>query len=57
MLLESVSSTAKRAEELLNGINDNSIGADSPIRIEDYFTGMLLENSNVVHASVALPSG
>lgn len=42
MLLESVSATAKRAEELLNGINDNSIGADSPIRIEDHFTGLLL---------------
>ncbi|XP_027075364.2 paired amphipathic helix protein Sin3-like 2 isoform X2 [Coffea arabica] len=42
MLLESVSSTAKRAEELLNGINDNSIGADSPIRIEDYFTALNL---------------
>ncbi|XP_009630074.1 paired amphipathic helix protein Sin3-like 2 isoform X1 [Nicotiana tomentosiformis] len=38
MLLESVSSTAKRAEELLNAINDNSIGGDGPIHIEDHFT-------------------
>ncbi|KAL3526003.1 hypothetical protein ACH5RR_014375 [Cinchona calisaya] len=42
MLLESVSSAAKRAEELLNGINDNSIGANSPIRIEDHFTALNL---------------
>ncbi|KAL2505092.1 Paired amphipathic helix protein Sin3-like 2 [Abeliophyllum distichum] len=42
MLLESVSSTAKRAEELLNGINNNSIGSDSPIRIEDHFTALHL---------------
>ncbi|KAL2528801.1 Paired amphipathic helix protein Sin3-like 2 [Forsythia ovata] len=42
MLLESVSSTAKRAEELLNGINNNSIGSDSPIRIEDHFTALNL---------------
>lgn len=40
MLLESVSSTAKRAEELLNAINDNSIGGDGPIHIEDHFTGL-----------------
>ena len=39
MLLESVSSTAKRAEDLLNRLNDNTISPDSPIRIEDYFTG------------------
>ncbi|KAF3625274.1 Paired amphipathic helix protein Sin3-like 1 [Capsicum annuum] len=38
MLLESVSSTAKRVEELLNAMNDNSIGGDGPIRIEDHFT-------------------
>ncbi|CAK9162852.1 unnamed protein product [Ilex paraguariensis] len=42
MLLESVSSTAKRAEELLNSINDNSINPESPIRIEDYFTALNL---------------
>lgn len=39
MLLESVSSTIKRAEELLNGINDRSIGTDAPIRMEDHFSG------------------
>ncbi|KAG8501559.1 hypothetical protein CXB51_003864 [Gossypium anomalum] len=38
MLLESVSSTAKRAEELLNGINENKINMDSPVRVEEYFT-------------------
>ncbi|KAL7611565.1 hypothetical protein Lser_V15G07715 [Lactuca serriola] len=38
MLLESVSSTIKRAEELLNGINDRSIGTDAPIRMEDHFS-------------------
>ncbi|XP_059670241.1 paired amphipathic helix protein Sin3-like 2 isoform X2 [Cornus florida] len=42
MLLESVSSTAKRAEELLNGINDNSINLESPIRIEEHFTALNL---------------
>ncbi|KAK8566032.1 hypothetical protein V6N12_059575 [Hibiscus sabdariffa] len=38
MLLESVSSTAKRVEDLLNNINDNKINMDSPVRIEDHFT-------------------
>ncbi|XP_039005441.1 paired amphipathic helix protein Sin3-like 2 isoform X2 [Hibiscus syriacus] len=38
MLLESVSSTAKRAEDLLNRINENKINMDSPIPIEDHFT-------------------
>ncbi|KAL2523463.1 Paired amphipathic helix protein Sin3-like 2 [Forsythia ovata] len=42
MLLESVSSAAKRAEELLNSINDNSVGSDNPIRIEDHFTALNL---------------
>ncbi|GER29438.1 ABC transporter B family member [Striga asiatica] len=42
MLLESVSSTAKRAEELLNSINNNSVGSDGPILIEDYFTALNL---------------
>lgn len=41
MLLESVSSTAKRAEELLNSLNDNSVGTD-PICIEDHFTALNL---------------
>ncbi|KAL6958690.1 hypothetical protein U1Q18_045413 [Sarracenia purpurea var. burkii] len=40
MLLESVSSTAKRAEELLNCINDNKISPENPIRIEDHFTAL-----------------
>ncbi|XP_060193680.1 paired amphipathic helix protein Sin3-like 2 isoform X1 [Lycium barbarum] len=40
MLLESVSSTAKRVEELLNAINDNSI--DGPLRIEDQFSALNL---------------
>ncbi|KAL4590754.1 hypothetical protein LXL04_003697 [Taraxacum kok-saghyz] len=35
MLLESVCST----EELLNNINNKTIGPETPIRIEDYFTG------------------
>ncbi|KHG02736.1 Paired amphipathic helix protein Sin3-like 2 [Gossypium arboreum] len=38
MLLESVSSTAKRVEDLLNSINENKINMDSPIRVEEYFT-------------------
>ncbi|KAL6551522.1 hypothetical protein OROGR_007676 [Orobanche gracilis] len=42
MLLESVSSTSKRAEELLNSINNNSVGSDGPIRVEDYFTALNL---------------
>lgn len=37
MLLESVSSAIKHAEELLNAINDNSV--EGPIRIEDHLTG------------------
>ncbi|CAN4079305.1 unnamed protein product [Withania somnifera] len=43
MLLESVSATAKRVEELLNAINDNSVGGDGPIRIEDHFSALLAE--------------
>ncbi|KAL3640139.1 hypothetical protein CASFOL_015107 [Castilleja foliolosa] len=42
MLLESVSSTAKRAEELLNGITSNTIVSDGPIKVEDYFTALNL---------------
>ncbi|KAE8706253.1 Paired amphipathic helix protein Sin3-like 2 [Hibiscus syriacus] len=38
MLLESVSSTAKRAEDLLNSINENKINMDSPFRAEEHFT-------------------
>ncbi|KAE9449196.1 hypothetical protein C3L33_18906, partial [Rhododendron williamsianum] len=42
MLLECVSSAAKRVEELLNRLNDNSISSDSPIRFEDHFTALNL---------------
>ncbi|KAL9226585.1 hypothetical protein vseg_002380 [Gypsophila vaccaria] len=42
MLLESVSSTAKKAEDLLNSINDNNVSRDVPIRIEEYFTPLNL---------------
>lgn len=43
MLLESVSSTAKRVEELVNSMNNNSNGSDGPTRIEDHhFTGLSL---------------
>ncbi|GMI67047.1 SIN3-like 2 [Hibiscus trionum] len=38
MLLESVSSTAKRVEDFLNSINENKINMDPPVRIEDHFT-------------------
>ncbi|OMO52741.1 Paired amphipathic helix [Corchorus olitorius] len=38
MLLESVSSTAERAEGLLKSINENKV--DSPVRIEDHFTAL-----------------
>lgn len=40
MLLESVSSTAKRAEEVLNNINENINNLETPIQIENYFTGL-----------------
>ncbi|EPS59159.1 hypothetical protein M569_15651, partial [Genlisea aurea] len=45
MLLESVSSTAKRVEELLSycsggGITDNLIEPDGPIRIDDYLSAL-----------------
>ncbi|KAL9275062.1 Paired amphipathic helix protein Sin3-like 2-like protein [Drosera capensis] len=44
MLLESVSSAAKRAEDLLNGLNNGTISADSsgPVHIEDHFTALNL---------------
>ncbi|XP_076894723.1 paired amphipathic helix protein Sin3-like 2 [Bidens hawaiensis] len=42
MLLESVKSTAKRAEELLNNINNKTINPDTPIRIEDHFPALNL---------------
>ncbi|KAL8229153.1 hypothetical protein R6Q57_014053 [Mikania cordata] len=40
MLLKSVSSTAKRAEDLLNNINKKSINTEVPIHIEDHFTAL-----------------
>ncbi|KAG9133496.1 hypothetical protein Leryth_022679 [Lithospermum erythrorhizon] len=42
MLLESVTSTIKHVEELLDEINDNAIGTDPLIRIEDHFTALNL---------------
>ncbi|KAE9466512.1 hypothetical protein C3L33_01562, partial [Rhododendron williamsianum] len=42
MLLESVNSSAKQAEELLNCINDNTISSEGPIRVEDHFTALNL---------------
>ncbi|KAI4320443.1 hypothetical protein MLD38_033924 [Melastoma candidum] len=42
MLLESVSSTAKRAEELLQGINESANNMETPIQIENYFTALNL---------------
>ncbi|GMH19034.1 hypothetical protein Nepgr_020875 [Nepenthes gracilis] len=42
MLLESVSSTAKRAEDLLNSINNNTLNADSLVSIEGHFTALNL---------------
>ncbi|XP_039159223.1 paired amphipathic helix protein Sin3-like 2 isoform X2 [Eucalyptus grandis] len=42
MLLESVSSTAKRAEEVWNNINENINNLETPIPIENYFTALNL---------------
>ncbi|GAV73182.1 PAH domain-containing protein/Sin3_corepress domain-containing protein [Cephalotus follicularis] len=42
MLLESVGSTAKRAEELLNSINENEINVETPFNLEDHFTALNL---------------
>lgn len=44
MLLESVSSAAKRAEELYNNINENKINMESLNRIDDHFTGLYHNN-------------
>lgn len=44
MLLESVSSAAKKAEELYNSINENKISVETLNRIEDHFTGMYQNN-------------
>ncbi|XP_052172733.1 paired amphipathic helix protein Sin3-like 3 isoform X2 [Diospyros lotus] len=42
ILLESVNATSRRVEELLDKIDDNTIRADSPIRIEDHLTALNL---------------
>ncbi|XP_031274590.1 LOW QUALITY PROTEIN: paired amphipathic helix protein Sin3-like 2 [Pistacia vera] len=42
MLLESVSSTAKRAEELLTLINENKINLEAPFHIKDHFNALNL---------------
>ncbi|XP_024185746.1 paired amphipathic helix protein Sin3-like 2 isoform X2 [Rosa chinensis] len=42
MLLESVSSTSKRAEELLNSMNENKLSMETQIHIEDHFTALNL---------------
>lgn len=39
MLLESVNVTTKRVEELLIKINENTVKMESPIHIEEHFTG------------------
>ncbi|EYU34691.1 hypothetical protein MIMGU_mgv1a0002561mg, partial [Erythranthe guttata] len=44
MLLESVTATAKKVEEFLNGINNNTIGSDSPIRVEDHLSALNLRS-------------
>lgn len=47
MLLESVSSAAKRAEELYNNITENKIIMETLNRIEDHFTGMYQNGLNL----------
>ncbi|KAK9074669.1 hypothetical protein SSX86_007267 [Deinandra increscens subsp. villosa] len=42
MLLETVNVTARRVEELLDKINNNSIESNSPILLEDHFTALNL---------------
>ena len=51
MLLESVNVTTKRVEELLEKINNNTIKTESPIRIEEHFTG----NSLLDLMSISVP--
>ena len=41
MLFESVNGSIKRVEELLEKINTNIIKGDSPIRLEEHFTGLI----------------
>ena len=52
MLLESVTATAKRAEELLNIMNKNSINSESTICVEDHFTGF--DNTFVLPAKTVI---
>lgn len=40
MLIESVSSTAKRAEELLNTANESKTSLQTPFQVENHFTGL-----------------
>ncbi|KAF8031803.1 hypothetical protein BT93_D0882 [Corymbia citriodora subsp. variegata] len=42
MLLESVSSTFKRAEELLNNISENIHNMETPFHVENYFSALNL---------------
>ncbi|PRQ24184.1 putative transcription regulator Others family [Rosa chinensis] len=42
MLLESMSSTSKRAEELSNSMNENKLSMETQIHIEDHFTAQNL---------------
>lgn len=54
MLLESVTSASKRAEELLNSINDNKISTETPIQVEDHFTGLFpcdIYHEAIIHTS------
>lgn len=40
MLIESVSSTSKRVEELLSSINENKNNFEIPFQVENHFSGM-----------------
>ncbi|KAI4366653.1 hypothetical protein MLD38_022501 [Melastoma candidum] len=42
MLLESVSSTMKRVEEVLSSMNDNIKSLETPIQVENYFSALNL---------------
>jgi len=54
MLLESVSSAAKRAEELYNNINENKISVETMNRIEEHFTGMCQNNLNLKYYKIVI---
>lgn len=47
MLLESVSSASKCAEDLYNKINEKKINMEAPICIEDHFSGLYQYNLNL----------